>query len=179
MPNNKYINSGLDIYSEPLFFLPLFSVNLQIPIKTCHIRQNCVRPCRNLRFSTPFLHPAYTCPTFAYFIISPTGRSPGGKRAGKAVYPRKGNTVGIEWTGSGLVPQKIKYHIFFIHTHRGSQRGCGLFMFDTFPALSFLLYRKAHNPTKERTPQKGPALFCCQGKEPWLAACPLFSEIRK
>ena len=56
--------------------------------------------------------------------------------------------------------------LYTFHTHRSSQRGCGLFMFDTFPALSVLLYRKAHNPTKERTPQKGLALFCCQGKMP-------------
>ena len=39
-------------------------------------------------------------------------------------------------------------------------------MFDTFSVLSALLYRKAHNPTKERISQKGPALFCCQGKMP-------------
>lgn len=68
---------------------------------------------------------------------------------------------------------------YTFHTHRSSQRACGLFMFDTFPTVSASLYTKAHNPTKERTPQKGPALFCCQGKEPWPAACPSFSEIRK
>ena len=52
--------------------MTLFRVKLQIPIKTCHIRQNRARSCRNLRLSTPYLHPDYTCPTFAYFIIFPT-----------------------------------------------------------------------------------------------------------
>ena len=157
--------------------MTLFSVNLQIPIKTCPIRQNCARPCRNLRFPTPFLHPAYTCPTFAYFIIFPIGRLPRENMAESRVSPEReyrGHKMGR--IGACAAENKILY---FFHTHRSSQRGCGLFMFDTFPALSVSLYRKAHNPTKERTPQKGHALFCCQGKMPQPAACPSFSEIRK
>ena len=155
-----------------------FSVNLQIPIKTFPILQVCAKLCRNLRFPTPYLHPAYTCPTFAYFIISPTGRSPGGKTCRKSrVSPeREYRGHRMDRVGACAAENKISY---IFHTHRGSQRGCGLFMFDTFPAHSVLLYTKAHNLTKERTPQKGPALFCCQGKEPWPAACPSFSEIRK
>ena len=158
------------------FFDP-FQCNLQIPIKTCHIRQDCARPCRNLRFPTPFLHPDYTCPTFAYFIISPVGRLPGETCWKSRASPER------EYRGHGMgrvracaAENKISY---IFHTHRSSQRGCGLFMFDTFPTVSASLYTKAHNPTKERTPQKGPALFCCQGKEPQPAAGPSFSEIRK
>lgn len=158
-------------------FLTHFSVNLQIPIKTCSIRQVCAMLCRNLRFSTPSIHPAYTCPTFEYFIISPVGRLPGGNMLEKPCTPGKGY-YGHRVDRVGACAEKNKI-LYTFHTHRSSQRGCGLFMFDTFPALSVLLYTKAHNLTKERTLQKGPALFCCQGKMPQPAACPLFSEIRK
>ena len=157
--------------------MPHFRVNLQIPIKSFPIRQVCAKPCRNLRFSTPFLHPAYTCPTFAYFIISPVGRLPGETcRKGRVSPEREYRVHRMGRGGACTAENKISYTF---HTHRGSQKGCGLFMFDTFPALSVPLYRKAHNPTKERTPQKGSALFCCQGKRPQPAACPSFSEIRK
>lgn len=157
--------------------MTLFSVNLQIPVKTCHIRQICARPCRNLRFPTPFLHLDYTCPTFAYFIISPVGRLPGETCRKSRVSPEReyrGHRMGRG--GACTAENKILYTF---HTHRSSQRGCGLFMFDTFPALSVPLYRKKHNPTKERTQQNGHALFCCQGKMPQPAACPSFSEIQK
>lgn len=145
-------------------FLPHFRVKLQIPIKTCPIRQNYAWQCRNLRFSTPFIHPVYTCPTFAYFIISPIGRLSGGKMAESRISPERG-CCGHRMGRDRACAEKNKI-LYTFHTHRSSQRGCGLFMFDTFPALSVLLYTKAHNPTKERTPQKGPALFCCQGKMP-------------
>ncbi len=154
-----------------------FSVNLQIPIKTFPILRVCAKLCRNLRFPTPFLHPAYTCPTFAYFIISPVGRLSGGNAVESRVSLERGyHGHRVDGVETCAAKNKILYTF---HTHRRSQRSCGLFMFDTFPALSVPLYRKAHNPTKERTPQKGPALFCCQGKMPQPAACPSFSEIRK
>ena len=159
------------------YFLIYFRENLHIPVKSCPIRQICAWRCRNLRYSTPFLHPVYTCSTFTYFIISPAGRVPRGNVEESRVSPeRECHGHGAGRAGACAAKNKILY---IFHTHRSSQRGCGLFLFDIFPALSVLLYRKAHNLTKERTPQKGPALFCCQGKMPQPAVCPLFSEIRK
>ena len=143
--------------------MPLFSVNLQIPIKTFPILQVCAKLCRNLRFSTPFLHPAYTCPTFAYFIISPVGRLPGGKRAGKAVYPRKGNTVDMEWAGFGLVPKKIEYHILSIHT--AVPRGPAVFLCSTHsPPFLFRYIQKPIILQKSAPRKKGLRSFAVRGK---------------
>lgn len=140
-----------------------FSVNLQIPIKTFPILQVCAKLCRNLRFSTPFLHPAYTCHTFAYFIISPIGRLPEGKRAGKAVYPRKGNTVDMECAGLGLVPKKIKYYTLSIHT--AAPKGAANFLCSTHspPFLSCYI-QKPIILQKSAPRKKGLRSFAVRGK---------------
>ena len=90
--------------------------------------------------------------------------------------PGKGKHGHVRNRGQTAARNATPYHI---ERYRGPPRGCGIFMFDTFPAYSALLYRKIHNPTKERTLQKGPALFSHQGELPQPAACPSFSEIRK
>ena len=158
-------------------FLSHFRANLQIPLKAALSDSpisSRVVTCVFLHRSTPCLHFPYLC----IFYNSPIGRQPEGKQC-------RESRVSLErgYHGYGMVritvcaaSHKISY---IVPTRRSLQRGCGLFMFDTFPAFSVLLYRKAHNPTKERTRQKGPALFLRQGKLPRSAACPSFSEIRK
>lgn len=109
--------------------------------------------------STLSLHLSYLC----IFYNFPRWQIVMGKHAGKAVYPRKGNTVGIEWAGSGLVPQKIKYHIFFIHT--AVPKGAADFLCSTHsPPFPSCYIEKPIILQKSAPRKKGMRSFAVRGR---------------
>ncbi|HBA46598.1 MAG TPA: hypothetical protein DCZ91_02110 [Lachnospiraceae bacterium] len=71
--------------------------------------------------------------------------------------------MGIEWTGSGLVPQKIKYHIFFIHT--AVPKGAAVFLCSTHsPPILSCYIQKPIILQKSAPRKKGLRSFAVRGK---------------
>ena len=108
---------------------------------------------------TPSLHLPYLC----IFYNFPDWQIARGKHGRKTMYPWKGNTVGIEWAGSGLVPQKIKYHTLSIHT--AAPKGAADFLCSTHspPFLSCYI-QKPIILQKSAPRKKGLRSFAVRGK---------------
>ena len=108
---------------------------------------------------TPSLHLPYLC----IFYNFPDWQIAKGKHGRKAVYPRKGNTVGIEWAGSGLVPQKIKYYTLSIHT--AAPKGAAVFLCSTHsPPFLFCYIQKPIILQKSAPRKKGLRSFAVRGR---------------
>ena len=108
---------------------------------------------------TPSLHLPYLC----IFYNFPDWLIARGKRAGKAVYPRKGNTVDMKCAGFGLVPKKIKYHILSIHT--AVPREPAVFLCSTHsPPFLFRYIEKSIILQKSALCKKGLRSFAVRGR---------------